>query len=68
MLRNDEIELFDPTGAGDSLAGGLVGYISKHGEESKHTRKAILSYNNMWYLFLLWRILYVLQNRSANME
>ena len=30
----DEIELFDPTGAGDSFAGGLVGYISKHGEES----------------------------------
>ena len=30
----DKIELFDPTGAGDSFAGGLVGYISKHGEEN----------------------------------
>ena len=30
----DKIELFDPTGAGDSFAGGLVGYISKYGEEN----------------------------------
>ncbi len=25
------IDVFDPTGAGDSFAGGLIGYISKHG-------------------------------------
>ena len=30
----DQIELFDPTGAGDSFAGGLVGYISKYGEKN----------------------------------
>jgi len=30
----DKIELFDPTGAGDSFAGGLVGYFSKFGEEN----------------------------------
>lgn len=29
----DKIELFDPTGAGDSFAGGLVGYFSKFGEK-----------------------------------
>ena len=28
----DQIELFDPTGAGDSFAGGLIGYFSKFGE------------------------------------
>lgn len=30
----DKIELFDPTGAGDSFAGGLVGYFSKFGENN----------------------------------
>ena len=30
----DKIELFDPTGAGDSFAGGLVGYFSKFGEDN----------------------------------
>tara|TARA_Y100001970_G_scaffold105809_1_gene132508 strand:- start:105 stop:992 length:888 start_codon:yes stop_codon:yes gene_type:complete len=30
----DQIDLFDPTGAGDSFAGGLVGYFSKHGENN----------------------------------
>ena len=30
----DQIELFDPTGAGDSFAGGLVGYFSKFGESN----------------------------------
>ena len=30
----DKIELFDPTGAGDSFAGGLVGYCSKFGEDN----------------------------------
>ena len=30
----DQIELFDPTGAGDSFAGGLVGYFSKFGENN----------------------------------
>ena len=30
----DKIELFDPTGAGDSFAGGLVGYFSKFGEKN----------------------------------
>ena len=41
---------------------------TKHGDESKYIRKSILSYTDMWRVFLLWRILYVLQNRSANME
>ena len=30
----DKINLFDPTGAGDSFAGGLVGYFSKYGENN----------------------------------
>ena len=30
----DKIDLFDPTGAGDSFAGGLVGYFSKNGENN----------------------------------
>ena len=30
----DQIDLFDPTGAGDSFAGGLVGYFSKYGEDN----------------------------------
>ena len=30
----DKIELFDPTGAGDSFAGGLIGYFSKFGEDN----------------------------------
>ena len=30
----DKINLFDPTGAGDSFAGGLVGYFSKNGENN----------------------------------
>lgn len=30
----DKINLFDPTGAGDSFAGGLVGYFSKYGEDN----------------------------------
>ena len=30
----DKIELFDPTGAGDSFAGGLIGYFSKFGEHN----------------------------------
>ena len=27
------IEVFDPTGAGDSFAGGLIGYIAKNGQD-----------------------------------
>jgi sugar/nucleoside kinase (ribokinase family) len=30
----DKIELYDPTGAGDSFAGGLVGYFSEFGENN----------------------------------
>ena len=30
-----DIEVFDPTGAGDSFAGGLLGYISKFGPSEK---------------------------------
>ncbi len=30
----DKIELIDPTVAGDSFAGGLVGYFSKFGEDN----------------------------------
>jgi len=29
------IDVFDPTGAGDSFAGGLIGYISQHGFSDK---------------------------------
>lgn len=28
------IDVYDPTGAGDSFAGGLIGYISKYGEKN----------------------------------
>ena len=28
------IDVYDPTGAGDSFAGGLIGYISKYGDEN----------------------------------
>ena len=28
------IDIYDPTGAGDSFAGGLIGYISKYGNEN----------------------------------
>jgi sugar/nucleoside kinase (ribokinase family) len=35
-------QIFDPTGAGDSFAGGLLGYIARVGEVDHHTiRKAI---------------------------
>ena len=30
----DKVELFDPTGAGDSFAGAFVGYLSKYGEKN----------------------------------
>ena len=30
----DQIELIDPTGAGDSFAGALIGYFSKFGEDN----------------------------------
>ena len=29
-----DIDVYDPTGAGDSFAGGLIGYISKHGSNN----------------------------------
>ena len=28
-----DIDVYDPTGAGDSFAGGLIGYISKYGKQ-----------------------------------
>jgi sugar/nucleoside kinase (ribokinase family) len=28
------IDVYDPTGAGDSFAGGFIGYISKYGEKN----------------------------------
>jgi len=30
----DKIDLLDPTGAGDSFAGGFIGYMSKFGEKN----------------------------------
>lgn len=37
-------EVFDPTGAGDSFAGGLMGFLSSHGEVSFETlKKAVIA-------------------------
>ena len=30
-----DIEVYDPTGAGDSFAGGMLGYLSKYGVNDK---------------------------------
>ncbi|SEM74835.1 Sugar or nucleoside kinase, ribokinase family [bacterium A37T11] len=36
-------EVFDPTGAGDSFAGGFIGYLAKHGIVNfEHMRNAII--------------------------
>ena len=35
-------EVFDPTGAGDTFAGGVMGYLSQKGEIEKNIRKAIV--------------------------
>ena len=36
-------EVFDPTGAGDSFAGGFVGYLAKAGRlDDEHLRKAVV--------------------------
>lgn len=35
-------ELIDPTGAGDSFAGGLLGYVAKKGVSDKSLKRAIL--------------------------
>ncbi|HEY8517907.1 MAG TPA: PfkB family carbohydrate kinase [Candidatus Binatia bacterium] len=34
-------EVFDPTGAGDTFAGGLLGYLARHGATSSGLRRAI---------------------------
>ena len=36
-------EVFDPTGAGDTFAGGFYGYVAKHGKmDEAHLRRAVL--------------------------
>ena len=37
-------DLKDPTGAGDSFAGGFVGYLAKHGSmlDAKHLKRAVI--------------------------
>jgi sugar/nucleoside kinase (ribokinase family) len=41
-------EVFDPTGAGDSFAGGFVGYITKTGDISfENMKRAVISGSNL---------------------
>jgi len=41
-------EVFDPTGAGDTFAGGFVGYIAKTGDTSfKNMKNAIIYGSNL---------------------
>lgn len=35
-------DVFDPTGAGDSFAGGFMGYLSKHGMTDASIRQAVI--------------------------
>ncbi|MCB0711869.1 MAG: sugar kinase [Ignavibacteriae bacterium] len=39
-------EVFDPTGAGDTFAGGFVGYLAKHGEVTPKTLRSAVVYGS----------------------
>lgn len=52
LFSNDEIfraaaypleSLFDPTGAGDSFAGGLMGYLAQHGGGLKELKQGVIA-------------------------
>jgi sugar/nucleoside kinase (ribokinase family) len=36
------MEAVDPTGAGDSFAGGFLGYVAAHGLDAEHLRRALV--------------------------
>jgi sugar/nucleoside kinase (ribokinase family) len=40
-------EVVDPTGAGDSFAGGMMGYLAEQGNYSAHTLKQALAYGTI---------------------
>jgi sugar/nucleoside kinase (ribokinase family) len=40
-------EVFDPTGAGDSFAGGFMGYLAKTGDISHESMKRALVYGSV---------------------
>jgi sugar/nucleoside kinase (ribokinase family) len=40
-------EVFDPTGAGDSFAGGLMGYLASAGERSEETLRRAIVYGSV---------------------
>jgi sugar/nucleoside kinase (ribokinase family) len=44
-------EIVDPTGAGDSFAGGFMGYIAKHNSMSINTMKEAVIYGNVMGAF-----------------
>jgi cytidine kinase len=41
----------DPTGAGDSFAGGFIGYIAKQNNQSFNTMKEAVIYGNVMGAF-----------------
>lgn len=66
MLFDDQIisllttlpleEVFDPTGAGDTFAGGFIGYIAKTGDISFRNMNVLLSTVLHWLLLQLKRL------------
>jgi sugar/nucleoside kinase (ribokinase family) len=44
-------EIVDPTGAGDSFAGGFMGYIAKHNSMSINSMKEAVIYGNVMGAF-----------------
>ncbi len=44
-------EIVDPTGAGDSFAGGFIGYIAKQNNQSFNTMKEAVIYGNVMGAF-----------------
>ena len=44
-------EIMDPTGAGDSFAGGFIGYIAKQNDTNTNTMKEAMIYGNVMGAF-----------------
>jgi len=44
-------DVFDPTGAGDTFAGGMMGYLAKKGEVSFETLKLAVAYGSVMASF-----------------
>ena len=46
-------EVFDPTGAGDTFAGGFMGYIAKAGKTDAETLKHAVIYGSTFASFVV---------------